>query len=278
MSVSAKEVKDLRDKTKAGFLDCKNALVEANGDMEQAIKILREKGIAKAGKKSERTTKEGLVLSRVGKNYGLLIKVSCETDFVSRNEDFQKFVENLSDFLEKEKPRNLEEALKVKHPEGSSVEDLLKQKVGEIGENIHLSEYKLLLIKEGENATISSYIHMGGKVGALVKIQGSNELAEVGKDIAMHIAAAKPQAIDSDSLDSKLLESEKEILLKQMADSGKPPEILEKIIDGKMKKFFEESCLLHQEFIKNPDLCISDLLKQADSKAKILAFSLMEIG
>ena len=276
MSISATQVKELRDRTKAGFLDCKKALTEASGNMEDAIKILREKGIAKAGRKSDREAKEGIITSRIGEGYAILFKVSCETDFVSRNDDFQTFVREIGDFLEREKPESLEEALQTHYLEEESLENFIKQKVGKLGENIKLSEYRLFCLKE-ENVSIASYIHMSGRAGAIVKINKSGA-EDVGRDIAMHIVATKPEAIDEESLNPKIIANEKEIFLKQLAESGKPAEILEKIVQGKMRKFFEESCLLRQEFIKNSDISVSQLLETESPGAKILEFALMQIG
>ena len=265
--ITASLVKELRQKTNAGMMDCKRALQETDGDMDAAIKLLREKGIAKAAKKADRAANEGVIAARIdpaGKS-GILLEVNCETDFVSKNDNFRAFVDELSDTLASSTASTLEEALATPLGEGT-VEDVVKAKVIEIGENLQFRRFVRFTV-EGEGV-VGSYIHMGGKVGVLLEVGcekpetvESDTFKTMVRDITLHIAASSPQGVSRDDIPAEVIEGEKDIFRAQMADSGKPPEIIEKIITGKLGKFFSENCLLEQGFVKDPDTTIEKLLE-----------------
>ncbi|MGA0333361.1 MAG: translation elongation factor Ts [Kiritimatiellia bacterium] len=255
MEISAKQVKELRDITNVGMMECKKALQESGGDIDAAVKLLRERGMAVAAKKADRAANEGQVdiaISADGKT-AAMVEVNCETDFVAKNENFQGFVANLA-------AKGLEAAdneLAAKEKENVAV------KISEIGENLILARnarYEL----QGPGA-IGRYIHLGGKVGVMVEIGCENDantasdaLVELGKEIALHIAAASPQSLDRAGVDPELVASEKALFAKQV--EGKPENIIEKIIGGKLEKFYSQIVLLEQGFVKDPDITVSDLL------------------
>ncbi len=267
MSITASQVKELRDRTNAGMMECKKALQETDGDIEAAIKKLREVGAIKAAKKAGRAAKEGVVTSQIDSDskHGILAEVNCETDFVAKNENFQSFVGELVDTVAASGATDLEAANALSHGEGT-IEDFVKAKVIELGENLQfrrLTRYDM----EG-SGLVASYIHLGGKVGVLVEVgcendgtSANDEFRTLVKDLTLHIAALSPAGITRDDIPSDLIESEKDLFRKQMADSGKPPEILEKIIEGKLGKFYSERCLLEQAFVKDPDITVGKLLE-----------------
>jgi elongation factor Ts len=267
--ITASLVKELRDKTNAGMMDCKKALGETNGDLEAAITWLREKGIAKAAGKADREASEGIIAARLsddGKN-GILIEVNCETDFVSRNENFVQFVDTIADTLAASSAKTRDEALAVKVGD-LTVEDFIKAKVIELGENMQLRKFERFEL--ADNGAIAQYIHMGGKVGVLLEVSSQNgdtaakeEFKELIKDITLHIAAAAPQGLSRDDIPADIVEAEKAIYLARLADSGKPANILEKIVEGQIGKFFSESVLLEQAFVKDPDQTIKALVEAA---------------
>jgi elongation factor Ts len=256
-AITAKQVKELRDITNVGMMECKKALQEAAGDIEAAVKLLRERGMAVAAKKADREAKEGqieIVVSADGKT-GSMVEINCETDFVAKNENFQAFVTELA-------TKGLEAAdgeLAAREKEN------LAYKISEIGENLIIqrnTRYEL----QGAGA-IGRYIHLNGKVGSLVEIgcendanTASEKLVELGKEIALHIAAASPSALSRDELDADMVAAEKDLFAKQV--EGKPENIKEKIIGGKLEKFFSQVVLLEQGFVKDPDISIKDLLTQ----------------
>jgi elongation factor Ts len=249
------------------MMDCKRALQETDGDMDAAIKLLREKGIAKAAKKADRAANEGVIAARIdaaGKS-GILLEVNCETDFVSKNENFRSFVDELADALASGTASTIEEALAA--PLGdATVEEVVKAKVIEIGENLQFRRFVRFTV-EGEGV-VGSYIHMGGKVGVLLEVGcekpetvENDTFKTMVRDITLHIAASSPQGVSRDDIPADVVEAEKDIFRAQMADSGKPPEIIEKIITGKLGKFFSENCLLEQGFVKDPDTTVQKLLE-----------------
>ncbi|BCX47096.1 elongation factor Ts [Haloferula helveola] len=267
--ITASLVKELRDKTNAGMMDCKKALTETNGDLEAAVTWLREKGISKAAGKADREASEGIIAARLsddGKT-GLLVEVNCETDFVSRNENFVAFVDEIADTLAASDAKTLEEALQVSK-DGGTVEEFVKAKVIELGENIQLRKFERFELSD--NGAIAQYIHMGGKVGVLVEVgakQGEtaakDEFRELVKDITLHIAAAAPKGLAREDIPEDLVEKEKDVFRAQLANEGKPAEIIDKIIMGKIGKFFSETCLLEQAFVKDPDNTIKKLVENA---------------
>ena len=271
MAITAAMVKDLRDKTGAGMMDAKKALTENDGDMEAAVDWLRTKGLAKAAKKSGRTAAEGLVAVAVAGGKGIAVEVNSETDFVAKNADFQSMVSAIanaalgaSDF----------EDLKTKDIDGKNVADTVTAKIATIGENLSL---RRMATVEGDS--VASYVHNAaapnmGKIGVLVAVKGADN--GIGKQIAMHIAAANPASLSAADLDPALVEREKAILTEQARESGKPEAVIEKMIEGRMKKFLAEVTLLGQQFVVNPDLTVEAAAKEAG--VEVTGFVRMEVG
>ncbi len=286
MAISASLVKELRQKTNAGMMECKKALTEMNGDMDEAVKYLRERGIVKAAKKADRETTEGVVSAKIaadGKS-GILAKTSCETDFVARNENFVNLVETISTQLVENSASTLEQALEVPVNEGT-VGTFLESKVIELGEKLELSGYTRY---ETSNGAVSSYIHMGGKVGVLLQLAFDNAdtaqnetFQELCKDINLHIAALNPQGLSAEDIPAELIEAEKEIFTKQLIDEGKPEAMIEKILPGKLNRFYKENCLLKQPFVKDADVTIEGLLaakgKELNDTISIVSYSRLAI-
>ncbi|MFM2221141.1 MAG: hypothetical protein RLZZ553_889 [Verrucomicrobiota bacterium] len=265
--ITAATVKELRDKTNAGMMDCKRALEETNGDLDAAITLLREKGIAKAAKKADREANEGTITARIsadGKS-GILLEVNCETDFVSKNENFQGFVAGIADALIGSSAADIAAANSVVS-NGLSIEDTIKAKITEIGENLLFRKY-VRYEAQGEGA-IASYIHMGGKVGVLVEIgttnagtAGTDGFRDLIKDITLHIAALNPRGLAREDISAEVVAAEEAIYRAQMIEQGKPEAMLDKILPGMMKKFFAENCLLEQGFVKDPGVTVKALLE-----------------
>jgi elongation factor Ts len=270
--ITASLVKELRDKTNAGMMDCKKALTETNGDLEAAIDYLRKKGIAKAAGKADREATEGIITSRLspcGKT-GILIEINCETDFVSRNDNFVAFVDKVADTIAASSAKTLEEALQLSTGD-LTIEDFVKSKVIELGENMQLRKFERFDVS-GEGA-IAQYIHMGGKVGVLVEVgttqaatAGAEEFQNLIKDVTLHIAAANPKGLAREDIAPEIIEKEKEIFRVQLADEGKPAEMIEKILMGKLGRFYAENCLLEQAFVKDPDTTIKKLVEATAAK------------
>ncbi len=262
MTITAQMVKELRESTGAGMMDAKKALTETNGDMEAAVDWLRTKGLAKAAKKSGRVAAEGLIGVAVRDGRGVAIELNSETDFVAKNADFQQLVREITD-VALETGDTLE-VLKATHLNGKPVEEVLTDAIARIGENMTLRRMHVL-----EGDTVVSYIHSAaaegmGKIGVLVALNGPKDKAEsVGKQIAMHIAATSPASLSEKDLDPALIEREKAVLTDQARESGKPESVIEKMIVGRMAKFFEEVTLLGQKFVINPDLTVAQAAKDA---------------
>ena len=272
--VTASLVKELREKTGAGMMDCKKVLTETDGDMEKAIELLRERGIAKAAKKSDRIAAEGLVetyISEDGK-IGVVVEVNAETDFVAKNEEFRSFVKDVAEQIAKENPADVETLLNQKSIKESdkTVSEVLTNKIATIGENMSIRRFE----RFETNNLLESYIHGDGKIAVLVEIEnGTHELA---KDICMQIAAARPEYLDRESVPEERLAKEMEILKAQAMNEGKPEAIAEKIVQGRVGKFYSEICLVEQEFVKDPDIKVGKLV--ADKGAKIVRFARFEKG
>ena len=262
------EIKKLREQTGAGISDCKKALEEASGDLEKAVEILRKKGISKAAKRGDRETSEGIILLDLSadKKQGYILQINSETDFVARNEQFQKFSQNVLDLIKKEQPADLEELLSKNFNNGT-VKEELDNLSGVIGEKL---EIKNMAVLDGDK--VAAYSHLGGRIGVLVSFQGeiTDELA---RDIAMQIAAAKPKYIQIEEVPVTEIEKEKDIYREQLKKEGKPDEIIEKILEGKINKYFEEVCLLKQEFIKDEKQKIENILEGAKVE-KFVRYSL----
>ncbi len=248
------QIKELRERTGAGMVDCKKALDEAGNDIEKAIEILRKKGISKAAKRSERDASEGLVKLGTSddKTEAYILELKSETDFVARNEKFQKLADDILLVIKNNKPASREELLKM-DLNGSSIEEQINSLSGVIGEKIELGQIALI-----NGKTVASYSHLGGKIGVLVALDQENQ--ELAMDIAMHIAASNPKYLNSSEVLSEELEKEKEIYREQLAKEGKPENIIENIMAGKVKKYYSEVCLLDQEYIKDDKKTVKEIL------------------
>ncbi|MFJ5963362.1 translation elongation factor Ts [Bacillus sp. NPDC093026] len=250
MAITAQLVKELRQKTGAGMMDCKKALTETDGDIEKAIDLLREKGIAKAAKKADRIAAEGLTLIKTDGNTGVILEVNSETDFVAKNEGFQTLLHELADHLLVAKPATIEEAHASKMENGSTVEEHITSAIAKIGEKITLRRFSV--VTKEDNAVFGSYLHMGGRIGVLAVLNGTTD-EELAKDVAMHVAAINPKYISRDQVSEEEANRERELLTQQALQEGKPENIVAKMVEGRLNKFFEEICLLDQPFVKNPD-------------------------
>ncbi|MBI65635.1 MAG: elongation factor Ts [Candidatus Marinimicrobia bacterium] len=287
MSVSAQEVKELRDRSGVGMMDCKKALVEANGDIDKAFDILRKSGIAKAKKKSGRDAKEGLIISSISSDnkFGALLELNCETDFVANTDDFKSLGDDIvkhvlnSDFCEMDDIMNESFVL----DENKKVKDIITDAVGRLGENIVLSRFCKYKIDSG---FVVSYIHPGAKLGVLLEINcetdNTNDSKDLAKEVSMHIAATNPISIQREDVDESIVQKEKDIFSEQAKKSGKPENIIEKMVEGRLNKFYQESVLLEQNFVKDPSKTIKELISE---KAGILGeniiisnFSRYQIG
>jgi len=288
-AISASLVKELREKTNAGMMDCKNALVESNGDLEAAEELLRKKGIARAGKKADREAKEGLIVAAISGDgaTGLLLEVNCETDFVAKNDNFRNFADSLAQVLLATPVETPEDFLAAAHPSGGTVDEVVKAKIAEIGENIQVR--RLVRYEAAPGAKLATYIHMQGRVGVLLEATAGNAatfdndaVLTTVKDITLHIAASSPVAVGRDEVDPALVAKEREIAAESDRCKGKPQNVVEKIVDGMIGKFYSQICLLEQGFVKNPDQTISDLLaatgKQAGDTLGVTRFRRMAIG
>ena len=271
--VTAALVKELREKTGAGMMDCKKVLTETDGDLEKASELLRERGIAKAAKKSGRIAAEGMVeayISEDGK-VGAIVEVNSETDFVAKNEEFKTFVMNVAEQVVKNNPTTVEDLLAENSiaVAGKTVNEVLIDKIATIGENMTIRRFARFETTDG---LIEKYIHGDGKIAVLVNMKnGNNGLA---KDICMQIAAARPEYISREQVPAERLEKEKEILKAQTMNEGKPEAIAEKIVEGRINKFYEEICLVDQEFVKDPSMKVSQVLKDAS----VVEFARLEKG
>jgi elongation factor Ts len=264
MDITPSMIKQLRESTGAGFGDVKAALTEANGDMEQATIILRKKGLAAAGKKAGRVTAEGTIAARVDGKTGVLVEVNCETDFVGRNEIFQKFAAEVAAALAQSKSSTVEEFLAENWPGTSEpVSQKVAERIASIKENISIRRFARY--ESPANARIGTYIHAGGKIGVMVEVvaencEGGSAIDEVAKDIAMHIAAAEPRFLRREDVTEKDLDTEREIARDAAAKSGKPENIVEKMVSGKMEKFYGEACLLEQPYIRDDKSTVQQFL------------------
>ena len=272
--VTASLVKELREKTGAGMMDCKKVLTETDGDLEKAAELLRERGIAKAAKKSGRIAAEGLVEAYVSEDgkVGAIVEVNAETDFVAKNEEFKTFVMNVAKQVAKTNPKDVETLLseEATFEPGKTINEVLIGKIATIGENMNIRRFA----RFESNGLVEKYIHGDGKIAVLVNMVKGDK--EVAKDICMQIAAARPEYLNEQSVPEERVEKEKEILKAQTMNEGKPEAIAEKIVQGRIGKFFSEICLVDQAFVKNPDIKVSQLLKEKD--AEVVEFARFEKG
>ncbi len=270
--ITAALVKELRERTGAGMMDCKKALTAVEGDMDKAIDFLREKGLAAAAKKAGRIAAEGVVGAFVAADgkIGTIVEINCETDFVAKTDNFKELVTKIAAHIVATKPADVD-ALLASELDGQSVADLVTASVAKIGEKISVRRFALFEAPEGE---VAAYIHGGGKIGVLVELKGGN--AELGKDIAMHVAAANPSYLERSQVPAAELEHEKEVLAEQAKNEGKPEKIIEKMVLGRINKYYKEVCLVDQEYVKDPDQTIAKLLKA--NNAEVLAFARFQLG
>lgn len=284
--ITAKMVKDLRERTGAGMMNCKKALSESNGDMEKAIEVLREKGLAAAAKKAGRIAAEGLVVTYISddKKVGSMVEINCETDFVSVNDTFVNFANTIAKQASNTNANTVEEFVKEKYAldETKDISQALTDLIAKLGENMAVRRFKKFSVEKG---LIESYTHGDGRIGVLVKLECDKEseiLQEVAKDVAMQVAAVNPIFLDETSVDKDVLEKEKEIYKTQALNEGKPEKIIEKMVLGKVKKYYKENCLVDQVWIKDSDLTISKYLqnksKEIGSTIKIADFVRFEKG
>ena len=271
MAFTAKDVQALREKTGCGMMDCKKALVETNGDMEQAIVFLREKGLAQQAKKADRVAAEGMVYATVENGVGVVVELNAETDFVAGGNLFKALTKDVAEVILKKNPADVEALLTETNDEGKTVNDMIQEVFLAVRENIKVRRFARF---EG---VLTSYVHAGGKIGVLVRfdadpsVSGNPVFEEMGKDVAMQIAAVNPSYLDKSSVSDEVLAKEKEILVEQMKEdpkmANKPEQVLHKIVEGKMGKYFSENCLMQQEFVKNGDYTVE---KYVEAKAKEL--------
>jgi elongation factor Ts len=284
--ITAAMVKELREATGAGMMDTKNALTEAQGNMEEATKILRKKGLAAAGKKAGRVTAEGVVQAHVSGNTGALVEVNCETDFVGRNENFRNFAGEVSKVIVQSKAASVEQLLSEKWPgKNETVQHRVAEMIASIKENITIRRF--VRYEAPANASLGTYIHGGGKIGVMVELLAqsgakSSKLEDVARDIAMHVAAAEPRFLSRTDVTQKDLDTEREIARDAAAKSGKPENIVEKMVSGKMDKFYGEACLLEQPYIRDDKSTVTQYLdkqgKEAGCKYVVTRFTRYKLG
>lgn len=270
MAITAAMVKELREKTSAGMMDCKKALVETNGDMSAAIDWLRERGIAKAAKKSDRVAAEGLCSVAIEGNTAVIFELNSETDFVAKNEQFLTLLDKLGKILVANKPTTVEEALAIE-VEGTTVDGMLIEATSTIGEKITLR--RLTVVEKADNEFFGSYLHMGGRIAALTVVEGKEEVA---KDAAMHAAAINPQYLTVEQVPAEVVAKEREILTQEALNEGKPANIVEKMVEGRIRKFLADVCMLEQPFVKDGDVTVAKFA--ANNGSTIKSFIRLEVG
>ncbi len=275
MAITAADVNKLRQMTGAGMMDCKNALVEANGDFEVAIDILRKKGQKVAAKRSDRDANEGIVLAETNseKNFGAVIMINCESDFVGKTDDFVNFAKDIIDIAIKNKPKNIDQlfALELK---GRIISDAVVDLTGKTGERIIISHYENI-----ENEFVSSYNHNGNRIATLVGFnKKADNLEQVGREIAMQVAAMSPIAIDQNSVSQSVIEHELELAKEITRQEGKPEDMVEKIAQGKLNKFLKENTLLNQEFIRDGKKTVAQYIKETDANLTCTEFKRLQLG
>lgn len=286
MDISASMVKELRERTGAGMMDCKKALTEAAGDMDRAIDILREKGLSQAAKKSSRIAAEGLIGSVVAEDgkSAAMAEINSETDFVAKNEEFKVFVDDVTKAVVKHSPQNVEALLAAECADGKSVQEVLTEKIAKIGENMTVRRFSHMTVEHGK---IAGYVHGAGKIAVLVKLEAdsdSEKLMELGKDIAMQVAAMSPKYISRDDVDQEYITHEREILVQQALNEPKPKpeEIIRKMVEGRLQKQLKEVCLLEQAFVKDSDKAVKDIIaeieKEIGTSIKVAAIERFEVG
>jgi elongation factor Ts len=273
MAITAQMVKELREKTGAGMLDCKKALTETDGNMENAIDFLREKGIASAAKKGDRIAAEGLTYVVTEGNDAVILEVNAETDFVAKNEAFQSLVKELASHLLNNKPATVEEASAQTMENGATVADHINASIAKIGEKLTLRRFTVL--SKTDNDAFGAYLHMGGRISVLSVLEGTTD-SSAAKDVSMHIAALKPKYVSRDQVSQEEVEHERQVLTQQALNEGKPEKIVEKMVEGRLGKYFEDVCVLDQTFVKNPDQKVRQFVESKG--AVIREFVRYEVG
>jgi len=274
MNISAQEVNRLRQQTGAGMMDCKKALVEAEGDFDKAIELLRKKGQKVSASRADREAREGAILAHTNGKKGIIIELNCETDFVAKNADFLKFGEAILSVASEQTSDSIDD-IKAATVNGLKISDMMLDTIGKIGEKIEISKYDIL-----ESEQVVSYIHPGARLGVLVGFSGVNsvDIQAIGKDIAMQIAAMSPVALDKEGVDDSLIQKEIEIGKEQARQEGKPEAMLEKIAQGKLNKFFKDNTLINQDFVKDASKTVAQYLKEAGPELKITGFKRIQLG
>ena len=273
MAITAQMVKELREKTGAGMMDCKKALTETNGDMEKAIDFLREKGIAKAAKKSDRIAAEGLTSILTEGNQAVILEVNSETDFVAKNEGFQTLVKELSEHLLRHNPATVDEALAQSMDNGATVADYINAAIAKIGEKLTLRRFTI--VSKTDKDAFGAYLHMGGRISVLTVLEGTTD-EDAAKDVSMHIAALNPKYVSRDQVSQDEVEHERQVLTQQALNEGKPENIVAKMVEGRLGKYFEDICLLDQTFVKNPDQKVRQFVESKG--ATVREFIRYEVG
>ncbi|MBG1691174.1 elongation factor Ts [Staphylococcus aureus] len=272
-TISAKLVKELRKKTGAGMMDCKKALTETDGDIDKAIDYLREKGIAKAAKKADRIAAEGLVHVETKGNDAVIVEINSETDFVARNEGFQELVKEIANQVLDTKAETVEALMETTLPNGKSVDERIKEAISTIGEK--LSVRRFAIRTKTDNDAFGAYLHMGGRIGVLTVVEGSTD-EEAARDVAMHIAAINPKYVSSEQVSEEEINHEREVLKQQALNEDKPENIVEKMVEGRLRKYLQEICAVDQDFVKNPDVTVEAFLKTKGGK--LVDFVRYEVG
>lgn len=284
MSITASMVRELREKTGAGMMDCKKALTESDGDMDKAVELLRKKGLSAAAKKSDRAAAEGMIVSAAAGNKGVLVEVNAETDFVAKNDQFVDFANKVAELALESMPANVEALKALPFPgTGRTVNEELTHLIATIGENMDVRRYAGLEVDKG---VVASYIHAGGKIGSLVKLAtdkaDDNQVQVLARQLAMHVAAASPPYLGRDDVPADVVEQEKEIMRSKAKESGKPENIVEKIIEGQINKYFSEVCLIEQAYVIDPDQkvgkVVEALAKSVGADVELAGYCRLQLG
>ena len=278
MAITSEQVKLLRDKTGAGMMDCKKALGESAGDMDKAIEYLRKKGAATAQKRADRVAKEGIIVTKVSNDnkLGIILEINCETDFVARGDDFVNFANLTADVVIKNQPKSVEQLLDMGAADNNKISTHLNDLMAKIGEKLDVRRFVVLKTNDG---LISAYTHLGNKIGVLVELSlDADTYKQIGRDFAMQVAAMNPQYVSRDQVSIDVIQHELEIYRTQAKNEGKPEQVVEKIANGKLEKFYQEVCLTEQIFIKDSGKTVKDVLSEAGSNLTLKKFERFHLG
>jgi elongation factor Ts len=278
MAITSEQVKLLRDKSGAGMMDCKKALVDSAGDMDKAIEYLRKKGAATAQKRAGKAAKEGIIVTKVSDDYklGIILEVNCETDFVARGNDFVNFANTTADVVMKHQPTDVEQLLNLKADDNKSISSHLNDLTAKIGEKIDVRRFNIIRTNDG---LVSAYTHLGSKIGVLIEMNSNSEKAfQIGRDIAMQVAAMNPQFVSRDQVSIEVIQNELDIYRTQAKNEGKPDQVIEKIANGKLEKYYQEVCLMEQIFIKDTGKTVKDVLSEAEGNLLLKKFERFHLG